>query len=291
MSNIDNLNNITNELILNYDEKFNKLYNEKNIVDSGIMNKEELINKYNDETELKDKYITYLKYTLLLLFIIAILKILNIINVIDNTMLLYNLAFFITVFLLIILYYKYIVFNNININATSAYAINMPKYSLSLLGINTMPYKCPVKCDKDNKNNKDNKDNKDNFDGNNNLKQYDNIINNAKLSGKGDNPTLKINNQRDIWKFGNDNTNPTLKIDDNNNENNISTTYPYSVYYKCDSLNGNNSGLPNKEVNKYSTVPCNYRENYNESEKYICTTDPNKIDGDISKYCTNITSS
>ena len=289
MTNINNLNNITNELILNYDEKFNKLYNEKNIIDSGIMNKEELINKYNSEIEIKDKYITYLKYILLLFFIISILVALNVINVINTTILLYGSIFFITIFVLIILYYKYYVFSkNMNFNAT-AFAIDMPQYSLSLFGINTMPYKCPVKCDKDKK--KYNVDDEDSAN-NSSLKEYNNIINSSIISGTGNSPTIKINNQRDIWKYGNDNTNRTLKIDDdNNNQNNISTTYPYSVYYKCDSLNGNNSGLPNKEVNKYSTVPCNYRENYNESEKYICTTDPNKIDGDISKYCTNITSS
>lgn len=290
MPNLNNLNNITNELILNYDEKFNKLYNEKNIIDDGIMNKEELINRYNDEIEIKNQYITYLKYTLLLFFIIAILVMLNVTNIINNTILLYSLVFFITIFTLIILYYKYYIFyRNINFNlSATAFAINMPQYSLSLFGINTMPYKCPIKCDKDKKNNKDNKDND-----NNGLKQYNNIISNAALSGIGNNPTIKINNQRDIWKYGNDNSNPILKIDDDNNysENNISTSYPYSVYYKCDSLNGNNSGLPNKELIKYSTIPCNYRENYNESEKYICTTDPNKINGDISNYCTNITSS
>ena len=46
MSN-NNVNDITNQLILKYDDKFNQLYDENLNINSSIMNKEELIVKIN----------------------------------------------------------------------------------------------------------------------------------------------------------------------------------------------------------------------------------------------------
>ena len=60
----NNLNDITNELLLKYDDKFNDLYNKKIYLNSSIMNKEELINKINDEIYNKQVNIIQLKYTL-----------------------------------------------------------------------------------------------------------------------------------------------------------------------------------------------------------------------------------
>jgi hypothetical protein len=289
MNNIDNLNNITNELILNYDEKFNELYNEKNIIDKGIMNKEELIKRYDEEILIKNQNITYLNYILLLFFLVSLLVTLNVLNIIDTNILLYGSLGLIVIFILIILYYRYFMFNNININnGANLIGINMKAYAESLFGIDTMPYKCPVKCDK----NKDKKN--DNYSNSSDILKNINDINN-KLGGYmsgDDGPTLKTDSQRNVWKYGEQN-NKITNLDNNSKDdlNNVNSTYPYSVYYKCESLNGNNSGLPTKELNKYSTIPCDYRENFNEVGKYICNTDPNKINGDISAYCTNITSS
>jgi hypothetical protein len=75
--------------------------------------------------------------------------------------------------------------------------------------------------------------------------------------------------------------NPSSGINDEYNENNqpessFGTTYPYTTYYQCQWLGpqGQNSGLPNNEP-LYTTIPCSYRSNYQETSRYICPQDPN----------------
>jgi hypothetical protein len=64
---------------------------------------------------------------------------------------------------------------------------------------------------------------------------------------------------------------------------------PVSTYYQCKWLGGNtnNGGLPNPESTSYSTIPCEYRQNYQEVGRYICTDDPNQ-NSNISSICENI---
>ena len=58
----NNLNNVTNELLLKYDDKFNRQYNKIVSINSSIMNKEEIINRINEEINNKNIKIDVLKY-------------------------------------------------------------------------------------------------------------------------------------------------------------------------------------------------------------------------------------
>ena len=62
------LNNITNELILKYDENFNELYDKSVSMNSTITNKEEIIYKINDEIQEKERQIIILQNLLLYFF-------------------------------------------------------------------------------------------------------------------------------------------------------------------------------------------------------------------------------
>lgn len=68
MSNSQSIDVITNNLILKYKDRGNKLYEQKKLINNSIMNKDEIILKENEEIKLKDVKINMLKY----LFILSI---------------------------------------------------------------------------------------------------------------------------------------------------------------------------------------------------------------------------
>jgi len=143
-----------------------------------------------------------------------------------------------------------------------------------LANINVKPYTCPSKC----------------------TTRPDTNIS-SDLLGIGT-PTLNIDPQNNVWKYGdipNGGYSNSVNIQDfytkptniknyydNNNqpqpESAFGTTYPFTTYYKCDWLgpNNSNSGLPNNDIStQFTTIPCSYRPNYQETGRYICKTDPN----------------
>jgi hypothetical protein len=61
MSNSQSIDVITNNLILKYKDRGNKLYEQKKLINNSIMNKDEIILKENEEIKLKDIRINTLK--------------------------------------------------------------------------------------------------------------------------------------------------------------------------------------------------------------------------------------
>ena len=83
-------------------------------------------------------------------------------------------------------------------------------------------------------------------------------------------PTLNIDNQYNAWGYNEEEEGYYLKND------------RALTYYECQWLGGNNNGdLPNMEPNKYSSIPCQYRANYEEKNRYICSKDPNNLGSSI----------
>ncbi len=285
----DNVNDITNELILKYDDKFNELYDKKLNIDESIMNKEELIVKINDEINNKNYTISILQYSLLFSILLGVVIILYGLKKITFSNLIVLIIILLLIYLLTIyfgVYHKFYL-HNLGKGLRNAKVI-MDEYKADLLGIVT-DYTCPTTCPP--------------------------IVpptNPAAIQGYST-PTLKTDPQLDVWKYGDiptdlwtsnklksdnfytnysvPNYNETLEEQIYNSpKSSFGTTYPNSTYYKCKWLGGNdNNGLPNLENKKYSSIPCSYRPNFSEEERYICSKDPNSMnESDFSKYCDRV---
>lgn len=289
MSENESLNDITNELLLKYDDKFNSLYDKKLFLNSSIMNKEELINKMNDEIYNKDINIVKLKYAAFFIIIYCILFILYGMNKI-------NIKALLGIYLILLLIYLYI------INFAIYYIYDVPgidksynKMKVDLLDyvdnkyLNA--YTCPADCS-----------------------------NNNETEEAGETiygylqPTLKTDPQLNVWRFGDiptdvwtSNTKPAKMF--YKNYKNIpnynatieeelanqpkpffGTNYPRSTYYKCEWKGGekNNISMPSIEPNKYSSIPCSYRPNFIENGKYICKENPNTSTLDFNTICEDV---
>lgn len=290
MSNNNNVNDITNKLILKYDNKFNQLYDENLNIDSSIMNKEELIIKINDEINNKNYTISILQYSIIFSILLGAIIILYGLKKITNSQLIIIIIILFLIYLIAIYFGVYSKFylNNLGKGLRNAKVI-MDEYKADLLGILT-DYQCPSTCP-----------------------PVEAPQNPALIQGYGT-PTLRTDPQLNVWKYGdiptdlwtNDklkgtnfytnysipNYNATLEEEIYNSpKSTFGTTYPNSTYYKCKWLGGDNNkyGLPNLENNTYSSIPCTYRPNYSEDGRYICSKDPNKIsEGDFNKYCNTL---
>jgi len=273
------LNNVTNELILKYDQNFNELYDKSVSINSTITNKEEIIYKINDEIFQKEKQIIILQNLLIYFFILCILIVLNSLGQISlKTIIIYG--FILLIIFLIYIYYS--VYNHFIINqATKLFnnlKVNMKDLPESIAGaiFNTPAYSCPSKCS--------------------NITSEEGP---GLLYNSGSSPTLNIDPQTNVWKYGDiqtdvfttnsitgkviynknsiPNYNRTIQ-EENANEPKpfFGTTYPTSTYYKCSWMGGDQTyGLPNIEKETYSSIPCTYRDNYQETGRYICKNDPN----------------
>jgi hypothetical protein len=270
------LNSTTDDLLIKYDDYFNENYNKIVSVNSSIMNKEELIVKENDVIMTKDNKIILLQYLILLVITFGIAFILYGVEYITLSRLIIISIILIVIFLIII-YYKVYLRNILKLskNTLGNIGVELKDYALSELArVNIKPYTCPITCKNLNNNN----------------------INVNEIQPKST-PTLNIDPQNNVWKYGdipaggysdtpiNDFYDSRQSIQDYSNENNepksfFGKTYPYTTYYKCDWLgpSGNNQGMPINDTsdNTYSTIPCSYRPNYQESGRYICQEDPNK---------------
>lgn len=285
------MNDITNDLILKYDEKFNKNYDKKLDINSSIMNKEELIIKINNEIEKKEINIEILKYSIFFVFFLSIL-------IIFYGLRKFTLGkLFLYIFILLIIYFIFLyinVFRRINKNNLERGLRNirfeMNKYGGNLLGINQQ-LQCPSDCPP----------------------ITPPVENPATIQGYVS-PTLKTDPQLNVWEYGDiptdlwtssklqgsdfytnqtiPNYNATLEEEMMNSPKPFfGTTYPSSTYYKCSWMGGDvSSGLPNLEGdNKYSSIPCSYRPNFTEKGRFICTQNPNNIEEeDFHKYCNDV---
>jgi hypothetical protein len=275
-----NINNVTNDLLLKYDEKFNKTYNKRLFINSTIMNKEEILSKINDEILNKDVTIIILQYSTLLAFLIGALFIAYGFGKIDlKNFIIISVVIFI-IYLLIIKFKVYYIVTPKNIEKNIGnLGVQMASYIDTTIEKNN-PYTCPVDCSK-----------------NSSGAISPTILGYAQ-------PTLNIDPQLDVWQYGDIPTDlytttklpaskfysnyqniPNYNATDKDIEKNMpkpffGTTYPSSTYYKCQWLGGDNSqGLPNKEdsTKPYSSIPCTYRQNYSEIGRYICSENPNNL--------------
>ena len=292
-SNVNMLNDVTNDLILKYDEQFNELYDKKISIDSSIMNKEEIILKENDEINNKNNTLTILQYTNIAVLLFGISLILYGINKISYNIFIIYLIFLIIVYLLVITFTIYIqtTYNNVSKNIQGA-GVSMVEYANSIVYPSSVTYKCPAKC-------------------------IPNPITNpgSTISGNSPLPTLRTDPQLDVWQYGDLPTdlytspeNPSKnfysnyqnipnyrttqqEINEDQPQPFFDTTYPSSTYYQCQWNGGasNNGDLPNVEMNKYSSIPCSYRPNFTEVARYICTQNPNGLDATkFNSICDNV---
>lgn len=289
--NNNDLNNITNNLILKYDTKFNELYDKKVLLDSSISNKEELIIKINEEIFNKETRISVLQYTIILFIFLALLILANRMDKITIKNLIIISIILIGIYLSII---YFVVYNKVT---TYTLGKNLRKMRVDMRNyvdnqINELsPYTCPMECPV----------NSETVESANSLKGYAQ-------------PTLRIDPQVNVWKYGdmpisaftssrepgnNFYTDPknianfreTLEeIEENEPKPFFGEPKTVLTYYKCEWMGGNKNGdLPNFESNTYSSIPCSYRPNFKESGRYICNQNPNNLSGDdFNKACDNV---
>jgi len=293
MSNANTLLGVTNELLLNYDKKFNENYNKIVRTDSTIQNKEQLIIKETEILMVKEKNIIILKYCIFLTIILCILFLLYAFGKIDFKTYIGASILIIIIFAVYVYYQVISYFNLYNVKKRiDGIQVAMKTYAQQLLEDTVPPYQCPSTCDT-----KKTEEEDVDVEG-----EYDYI------GEPGD--TLRTDPQLDVWKYGripyNQNPKSMAELDRMIEEENMlptyepkpsfGTTYPKSTYYECEWLGGgtkdkyglpNGSPLPNK---KYSPIPCSYKPNMNQVAKYICNEDPNNSGGlDLGNNCINIT--
>jgi hypothetical protein len=298
----NNINDITNELLLKYDDKFNDLYSKRVFLNSSIMNKEELINKINDEIYNKQVNIIQLKYTLGFVVIYCLLFLAYGMNKIDFKKLILLYIILLLIYLYIIYYAIYYIFNIDGMDKTyNKVKVNLSEHIDKIRNENN-PYTCPSDC-----------------------------TSSISEEHEGDTiygfpqPTLRTDPQLDVWQYGDipidlytskskpaskfyanyrdiPNYNKTIQEElANEPKPAFGTTYPRMTYYRC-KWNGNgdiptnlpkkfrNNTLPNKELYDFSSIPCSYRPNFTEEGKFICKENPNNNKSDFNTICEDVTS-
>lgn len=268
----------TNQLILNYDEKFNKNYDKIVKIDGTIQDKEQLIIKYNEYILKQERNILISKYLIFLFIIIGILILLYSTKIINLTYFI-GLSILMIIIFIVIIYFSVLHHYNLhNINKRiQGLQVAMKDYSKKLLEDVVPEYTCPADCSK---NDDDKKEEEERID----IIQRD----------PGD--TLNIDPQLNVWEKGalpyNKYGIKTVDTSDDVNPNSLyemgdepkpffGTTYPKSTYYECEWLGGGTrgaSGLPlggPTDKKEYSAIPCSYKPNMKLKNKYICESDPN----------------
>ena len=287
----NDLNNITNNLILKYDEKFNQLYDKKVLLDSSITNKEEIIIKINEEIFNKETKISVLQYTVILVILICLLLIANAMGKIDMKNLIIISIVLFGIYLSIIYFVVYNKVSNYTIGKNfRKLRMDMRNYVDNQIDELT-PYTCPMECPANS----------------------ETVEDASSLHGIAQ-PTLRIDPQVDVWKYGdipisaytsNETPGSNFYVTPKNIPNyrddprEIAQNEPKPffggpkevlTYYKCDWMGGDRNGdLPNFESNRYSSIPCDYRPNFTESGRFICTKNPNNLSPDeFIKACDNV---
>lgn len=285
-----NLNNITNQLILNYDQRFNKNYNKIVEINSSIVNKEELIIKENQELQRKEIIISLLKISIYFIFLFGILLIVHALKKIDLKKLIIMSVLLFIIYLIVAWLYAVSLWTGVTTeNRIKNMKVQMQNYMGDVIS-EDLDLTCPSNCSSDNPP----------------------PPNTTEISGY-ESPTLNIDPQTNVWKYGDipEDLYTSSKIPPSDFYANptgipyyrqtieeelynapkpfFGSVNPVSTYYQCQWLGGtNNQGLPNPESpTTYSTIPCEYRQNFQEVGRYICTDDPNK-NSNISSICENI---
>lgn len=274
----DNLKSITNELILKYDKKFDELYDKIVHLNSSIMNKEEIIIKENDEIKIKEKNIGVLQISIIFVLLFSVILMFNAFKKIGFIQLIICTIILFIIYLIIISYFiLYKIDTHKFLKSLDKIGSDMNKYVDNAL-LKDLNLKCPSTCNTN-----------------------PSPVNPGSINGY-ESPTLRTDPQLNVWEYGDIPTdlyttnklpastfytnasgipNYTSTIEEeqyNEPKPFFKSNYPRSTYYECKWLGGdNNEGLPNKEKNKYSSIPCNYRPNYTLLNRYVCTRNPNNL--------------
>jgi hypothetical protein len=261
------LSNITNELIKQYDIKFNKNYQNIVQVNSSIQNKEEFIYKIQEVIIYKERNIIILQYFTFFVIISCILFLIYALGKMNFKQFM-GMVVLIFVILAIACYIHIIYYFNLqSVDARiRGLRVDMKDYAKKVLENRIPDYTCPSTCSTKPS---------EEFD----ITEENDYVNYNK-SGE----VLKIDPSLDVWKYGdipiNQDLNSMEELDDEDSPQPFfGTTYPKSTYYQCKWLGGN-GGMPNKMKegnNTYSTIPCNYKPNTTQLGRYICDNDPNEV--------------
>jgi hypothetical protein len=262
------LDNITNELIKQYDIKFNNNY--KNIVqvNSSIQNKEELIYKIQGLIFYKERNIIILQY---FTFFVLISCILFLIHALGKMQFKQFMGIVVILFIVMaiacyihIIYYFNLQSIDSRIRGLKVYMKDYTKKELE----NRIPdYTCPNTCTT-----------KPSDEGYDITEEADYV----KYDKWGQ--VLKTDPSLNVWKYGDVPINQDIQTmaemdDEDSPQPFFGTTYPKSIYYQCKWLGGID-GMPRKMkngLNKYSTIPCDFKPNTTQKARYICDNDPNEV--------------
>jgi hypothetical protein len=240
------LNSVTNDLLLKYDENFNELYNRILSLNTSVTNKEEVLVKERLELKNKDLNIEYLYSTIIFVLLLCPLLIAHATNKIDTKKLIGSIV----LLLLLLLLYCYILYNrSIQVPSFVKRAlVTMEDLSSSVISQTFKnPYTCPANCPA--------------------IATEEESVPTTYNFGSNipTAPTLNTDPQNNVWKDGDG-----QYIKPSNGK--------ALTYYQCKWLGGqiNGNSLPIQDRNEYSTIPCTYKPNYTQLNKFICTDDPNK---------------
>ena len=272
------LNSVTNQLLNEYNKKFNNNYNDIVQLNSTIQNKEELIIKTQEVILYKERNIIILQYALYYAIIVFIFTVLYAFK--DLPLKQYLIILVFLFFVMVIACYIHITkyFNLYNIGRKlEALKVGMISYAQKLLNETVSEYQCPSQCT--------NKDEPE-------VEEED--ISNFDYGNKGE--LLKIDPSLNVWEYGDVPVGTNLETLNSINEEDspqpfFGTSYPKNTYYECKWLGNSSTGnMPanmRQSTKKYSSIPCNYKPNNTEVARWFCEKDPNSLkdDDEISKYC------
>ena len=234
---IKNLDNITNILLLKYDDNFNELYDKILSLNKSITNKEEILVKERLEMKNKDLNIQYLYSCIIFVLLLCPLLLAHANKKINTSKLIGSI---ILLFLLLLLYCYILYQRSIQVPFFIKKAlVDMTDLSTSLVKQTFKnPYTCPANC--------------------------------PAIATEEESAPTSNNFATDITIA------PTLNTDPQNNvwgNSDKQLTY-YECKWLGGPINGNS--LPIEDKNTYSTIPCTYKPNYTQLNQYICNNDPNK---------------
>lgn len=259
----ETLHNVTNQLLLKYDNNFQKYYQASDVLDEGIMNKEELILKNLQEDERKNKMIQILYATIAFTLLAFFLFSAHALQKIQTKQLWIGLLILFLLYLFYI-YYKIIYESKINL-ALLSYQTgqSMKAFGESVLTGSVPNYQCPTGCELSG--------NDDEISGSSN--NFPDDLNYPSI------PILDRQSSKNVWLNGNQ---PWFrKINPQG-----------ATYYQCEYDGplgaGYERGIPMIGKEKvFSTIPCTEMKNYKQMGRYICMADTALTELDTSK-CTSV---
>jgi hypothetical protein len=254
-------NKITNNLIMKYDQSFDQLYDRLTNMNNSIITKESYIKKITDEIYNKETNILILYYSIFVALLILIVVVLN-----GYKILSFGISIGIIIgFIVIISAYLYFKIRNLNYSYYFNQKLKNLKIDMNDYFIENKDKKCPSACTyKPKKKTR------------RSMSQY--LIDDEEMIYSNELPynstaTLNIDDQTNVWEFGNGSKDNKYKSDalygSDNEIRKFNKGKNGLTYYECQWIGKNDDSLPNKEV-RYSSIPCSYRQNFEEINRYIC---------------------